>query len=182
LILTERTYTSTKMFDRQPNSIEGKDFTIFCMAPCGVTDVHKFLNKSGISNTMGYISPYRWALVTKERPDYNHIAIVHDPELRQRHGQALRNLYAKQRGTLRVADFYRFYLHPYLAQLSYGDFSYILFEELEEFIGPTGFKYRDGGLLFPLNQETVNYNRMKECQKKLSIQDWKEQVLKLSLF
>ena len=54
--------------------------------------------------------------------------------------------------------------------------------ELEEFIGPTGFKYRDGGLLFPLNQETVNYNRIKECQKKLSMQDWKEQVLKLSLF
>lgn len=170
---------SREMYGRVPNLIEGKHFSLFCMCPTGTNPLHSYFNREKIQNLKGYASPFDWAKMTREISTKKHILVLHDPIKRQRHASFIKKRFIKEASELRNSDFYRFYFHPYLAQLDRGDFSVVLFEDLEEYIGPLDFRYQEAEMLFPIVEELERYEHIRNNREILSVENWKEHILNL---
>ena len=157
-----RSPLSREMYGRVPNLIEGKHFSLFCMCPTVTNPLHSYFNREKIQNLKGYASPFDWAKMTREISTKKHILVLHDPIKRQRHASFIKKRFIKEASELRNSDF-----------------SVVLFEDLEEYIGPLDFRYQEAEMLFPIVEELERYEHIRNNREILSVENWKEHILNL---
>ena len=160
-------------YGRVPNFIEADNFTVYMQAPIGVTEISNYLTEQKIHHVTGYMRPIMWKNVTmKYSGSHYHIHILRHPTDRHIHSSMIHKSYSLEVYAKRVADFYRFYLHPYLELIEGGDFYYIEYNKLSDYIHRANDDGGDGGVLFDLQHEIDAWQSIKNNRTELTVENF----------